>query len=185
VNERIPAKRAILAAAALLAALAAAAPAAPARSPSAPEQKSADWILDRLQKDREEDGKSAATPQSDPIADYQKGVTALDQWKTLTDQIGDRRLSPLVRATATSAVLARFKMEDERKVIDAKVLEDARRKICLSLLDLMVGDDSNGRQCVHRLTMSLLPPKLVVAWDPNDPYNRRKRARDDLAKKLK
>jgi hypothetical protein len=164
--------------------LLAAAPPAAARSPSSSERGSLDWLLARLARDRDEE--KAAPVKVDPVEAYAKGTTPLDDWKALTAilQDGSGKTRPLQRERAVGGLLDRFRIEDERKAVDGKALEAMKRKIFLSVADLIVeGDDSTGRNCVHRLQMNWFP-QVGVPWNPADPPAKRAKALRDLKQKL-
>ncbi len=165
------------------AALLATADLASARAPSASDQKSLDWVLDRIQKDRQED--SNAPVKVDPVTAYRTGESPLEGWSALTDIIENPQVRYISRDAATVAILDRFRHEDGQKRVDARALLATKVKICLKLLPMMTSDDSSGRGFVHRLTTGLLPPEHQVPWDPGGTPQSRKKAQDALRKKLK
>lgn len=164
--------------------LAAAAPVAAARSPSASERASLDWLMARLARDREEE--KTAPAKVDPVDAYAKGTTPLDEWKPLQELVldGSGKIRPLARERAVAGLVDRFKLEEERKAVDPRALEALRRKILLSVADLIVqGDDSTGRNCVFRLQSAWFP-QIGVPWSPADPPAKRAKALRDLKQKL-
>jgi hypothetical protein len=175
--------RSALAAAAVLAA---AAGHAAARAPRAEDHPSVDALLLRLQKEREQDGKTPTA--QDAFEQYAKGLSALDAYKPLTECIGDPRREASHRERATTALIDRFKAEGTRRAgdpkYDVKTLDKVRNEIIREVLGLMLKDDPFGRQQVHRMTAlpgGLLEPPFP--WKPDDQHRRRKQAHDEIKKR--
>lgn len=174
--------RSALAAAAVLAA---AAGHAAARAPRAEDHPSVDALLLRLQKEREQDGKTPAA--QDAFEQYAKGLSALDAYKPLTECISDPRREATHRERATTALIDRFKLEGTRRAdpkFDVKTLDKVRNLILRDVIDLMLKDEPFGRNQVHRLTGvagGLLEPPFP--WKPDDQPRRRKQAYDEIKKR--
>ena len=154
-----------------------------ARAPAASDQASLEWILQKLKKDREAE-KVAKPVSSDPLQAYEKGEAPIEEWKSLTDRIRNKRLTFAERERATSAILARFKAEEEARKLDPKAVETEKKRICSECLDLMVQDDENSRNHIRRLTQQLLP-NIGVNWSVGDSPAKRQKAFRELQKKLR
>lgn len=172
-------------AAAAAAALAAVAADAGGRAPRAEDHPSADSLLARLQREREQDQKTPVA--QDQFALYAAGTTPLEEYRPLTDCLQNSKRETRDRERATSAILDRFKKEAERRAADPKYDVKAFGKIRSALLgevlDLMVKDDPYGRQQVHRLTTALLDPPPVL-WSWNDPPRKRQLAYNEIKKRI-
>ena len=169
----------------LAAALLGAASAAPARAPTTRERAAHDALLRQARKEREEDARAPVV--EDAFALYEKGGVPLEDVKAIVEAIKDRKKTDIQRERITGIVLRRFRLEEERRTLEARKIDDARKTILLLLLDLMTEDDPFGRQCVHRLLQT--PPAGLlregpVAWNPADPERQRARQKAEIRKRL-
>lgn len=181
---------------AALAAIPASAPAAFARGPSAADQGSMDWILQRFAKDREEENKSGTVV--DPVTAFRTGEGPLEGdvgWKAMAALLYNPTEKPARKTEAATAIVERFKWEDERV---AKIPEDGKRReeqkalgsikmqVVLSGLNArgMLGSNQSVLAGVHRIQKALLPTEWVT-WTPVDTLKTRRKACEDLLKRVK
>jgi hypothetical protein len=187
--------RTLLLAAAFTAAILPAGPAA-ARGPSTADQGSLDWLLLRLARDREEEGKGGTVV--DPIAAFARGDVPLEGetgWKPILAVV----LSPAEKvgrkAEATQAIVDRFKLEDEKraKVEDkAKAEEERKAAWVIKLAVVRATMNQQGMTSSNQATLfnvlkiqkALLPPEWVT-WKETDSLKVRRKAFEDLAKRVK
>ena len=174
--------------------LAAGSPAA-ARAPSAADQGSMDWLLQRLAKDREEENKQGAVV--DPVTAFRMGDGPLEGdtgWRVILTivWVGDKAGK---KNDAAAAIVDRFRLEDERrwkiedetkKAAEMKALWAVKRQVCLATMNSsgMLGSNQVVLGCVYRIQKALLPAEFVN-WKETDSLRARKKAYDELVKRLK
>lgn len=192
----LPIRCAALAAISAAAALLLAAPPAPARAPSAADQGSMDWLLQRLARDREEENKVGTVV--DPLAAFRQGDVPLEGdagWKVVLAIVLRPDVAPSKKNDATAALVDRFKLEDERrgkiedegrKAAELKALAAVKRQVVLGTMNQsgMLSSNQVTLACVVRIHRALLTAELVN-WKESDSLRMRKKAYDDLLKKLK
>ncbi len=155
-----------------------------ARSPTTAEQESLDWVLARLAEDRDHEKSQAGS--QDFVTSFKNGQGALSEWDQLVKTILDPTAGPgkaAERERCVTAVLERFKLEDDRNTLGKDVIFKERKKVCDATLDLMLRPDNGSRIMVYRMQASLLPAERVQ-WKPGDSLTSRKRAHADLKKWL-
>ena len=89
-------------------------------------------------------------------------------------------------APSAAALADRFKLEDEAKAVDPKALWEIKKQVCRDTLNQrgMLSSNPVILGCVLKIQKALLPPEWVT-WKESDNLKIRKRAYDDLVKKLK
>lgn len=163
--------------------LAGAVPAA-ARAPSTADQDSLDWILIKLAEDRDHEKASAGA--QDFISAYASGQGALSEWEPLVKIIMDPApgaMKAVDREKCVSAILQRFKTEDERRTLDGSVVFREKKRVCYATLNLMLQADPGSRSAAFRLQDQLLP-KERVQWKAQDSLLARRKAYYELKKWL-
>ena len=169
----------------LAAVLLGAAPAASARAPATSDQASLDWLLLRLAKDREEDKKGGGVV--DEVLAFARGDTPLEGdagWKRMIEIVYSPTDKVLRKEAAAQSVVDRFKLEDERKVIEQKALVAVKVQVCRDTLKGMLGTNSAVLGCIFKIQRALLPAEWV-GWAPSDSLAKRKGFFNELSKRLK
>ncbi len=195
-----PSRLLALAALASAAALGAAAPAASARGPSTSDQASLDWILQRFARDREEENRAVGVV--DPVAAFRRGEGPLDGdggWKAMLAIVYSTKEEAPRKAEAALALVDRFKLEEEkrakveekptkaeeeRRAADLKALADVRKQASRATLNGMLSSNPAVLSCILRIQKGIMPPEWV-SWKETDNLKVRRRAYDDLTKRLK
>ncbi|MCK6479566.1 MAG: hypothetical protein HUU06_12880 [Planctomycetaceae bacterium] len=170
----------------LLGAFLAAAFASPAaaRAPTAQERGTLDHLLRTLQADREEDAKGPKlNPLEAKIRAYHAGEGPFEDWKDVAEAARDTAHPFPLREKATSALIARYRLEVERKT-DSKVINRVRVDTCRHLLKMILADDTRDRTLLQRV-VEVLCPGTGVEWRPDDPLLKRQKAYKELDRKLK
>jgi hypothetical protein len=154
-----------------------------------------DWLLQRLAKDREEENKAGSVV--DPLTAFRMGDAPLEGdtgWKAvlaivlLADKPGKKN-------DAATALVDRFRLEDEkrakieddsRKKEEMKALWAVKRQVVLGTMTQtgMLGSNQATLGCVLRIQKALLTAEQVT-WKETDSIRIRRRAYDDLVKRLK
>ena len=167
----------------LLAALAAGTRPAEARAPTASEEGCLDFIAQKLKDDHEEDLHPRIPIEEVKIVAYQKGESALDEWRPVAEIILDKeKKAPQARRDrATSALIDRMRLEEQRGT-DFNVVRKVKNDVCNYLLKLILADDLVSRSYIYRLTEAFLPQK--ADWKPDDGKGAREKVYQALYKLL-
>jgi hypothetical protein len=178
---------ALRAAAGSLAVLLAAAAAA-AKAPAAAERGAMDAVRLRLERDRAEARAEAARPS--PHASYVAGILPLDGWRKIVDETLMARKAPVSnqeKRRAVEAIFARFEKEEEqRKDIEAmRALAEEKKKIVEYTAPLMLDEETPTRDAVYRIQGKFLARDMWVPWKVDSTLADRKRAYQELVRRLK